>query len=284
MTGQCLICNNTDFTWLHPKKGIVQCADCGFVTTKIEIDPRSIYNADYFQGQGYSDYECERGALQVNFRKRLKEIRRLKPEGALFEIGCAYGFFLELAAQYYTTRGIDISDDAARYARENVGVNVLVGDFLSLPDPDTPQTDVICMWDVIEHLVSPDAYVEKASRWLKPGGLLALSTGDISSFVAKWRGARWRLIVPPHHLHYFTPKTLARLFERFGLEIVHLSYPAFWRTYESSVRLICPPGIMRSLLTLGGRLNFSFPVNTFDLMAVIARKTAREPNNRAATS
>ena len=60
------------------------------------------------------------------------------------------------------------------------------------------------MWDTIEHLKRPDLFVQKAAADLRPGGLIALTTGDIGSLNARLRGARWRMIHPPTHLHYFS--------------------------------------------------------------------------------
>ena len=50
------------------------------------------------------------------------------------------------------------------------------------------QYDIICMWDTIEHLKRPDLFIKKINKVLKKDGLLALTTGDISSIVAKLRG------------------------------------------------------------------------------------------------
>ncbi len=270
----CIVCGEGNAKSLYPDQGIVECAECHFVYADLGINPREIYTADYFQGGVYPDYANEKRASQKNFKRRLKTIRRYHPRAkCLFEIGCAYGYFLELAQQEYTARGIDISEDAVKVARESVGVDATSGDFLDLPDPRSPDIDVLCMWDVIEHLERPDLHIAKAHRWLKPGGLVALSTVDISSRVARMRGAKWRLLCPPYHLHYFSPQTLGRLVKRAGFEVVHISHRGVARTYKSAVEMAVSNRFLRSLLTLGGVLDFCFTLNTFDLLFAVARKT-----------
>jgi hypothetical protein len=72
------------------------------------------------------------------------------------------------------------------------------------------------MWDTIEHLADPAAYLEAAFRLLDPGGWLFLTTGDVGAMVARLRGRRWRQIHPSTHLHYFSRATMTRLLTRIG--------------------------------------------------------------------
>ena len=88
------------------------------------------------------------------------------------------------------------------------------------------------------------------------------------------------MIHPPTHLHYFSRATLERLLARHGFEVLRVEYPATTR----SVRMI-----LSGLLVLGrpasswatslyralAHLPFidaSVPLNTWDIMYVIARR------------
>ena len=97
-----------------------------------------------------------------------------------FEIGCAHGFFLEMARNtFLSVEGIDISDDAIAYARHHLGLEARSADFLT--HQFAVQPDLICLWDTVEHLSRPDLYLQKMADSLSPGGLLALTTGDLDS-------------------------------------------------------------------------------------------------------
>lgn len=78
------------------------------------------------------------------------------------------------------------------------------------------------MWDTVEHLGKPREFLEKAAQDVRPGGLVALTTGDIGSINARFRGRRWRMIHPPTHLHYFSRETLGRLLDDVGFDVVHI--------------------------------------------------------------
>jgi SAM-dependent methyltransferase len=223
---RCLVCGGP----LLPHRRLPAlhgCPGCHFVTLAADVDDdqlKDLYGADYFHGDEYADYVSEEPELRRNFRQRLATILRLQPtwerRQRLYEVGAAYGFFLDEArAQYQDVAGIDISEDAAKYARAELGLDVVADDYLSVHvDP----VDIVCMWDTVEHLGRPREFLAKAAHDLRPGGLLALTTGDIGSLNARLRGRRWRMIHPPTHLHYFSRETLGRLLDDVGFDVIHV--------------------------------------------------------------
>ena len=239
---------------------------------------KELYSASYFQGAEYSDYGLEAPALRRNFAPRVRDLAKLYPKGArLWEIGAAYGFFLKEASTHFDVSGCDISEFAARYGREKFGLNLEAMDYLDYAC-EAP-FDVICLWDVIEHLREPHEYLAKAASDLRPEGTIALSTGDIGSLMGRVGGRKWRLLHPPTHLHYFTARSMRTLLERLGLADIKIGYHAFWRSVDAvAYRLLAHPPGKRSarlyeVLQKAGLLSFAFPLNTFDLMTVYARKT-----------
>ena len=267
----CACCTSRDT--LPHLPGLVQCRQCTHVWAPIDVSREkqtNLYNENYFKGAEYADYEAEASALRRNFRSRVRELAKLLPQGAkLFEIGAAYGFFLLEARSRFDVAGCDISEHAAAYARQKFGLPVQAGDYLTM---DTPAPlDAVCAWDVIEHLPHPDLFLEKAADDLKPGGVLALTTGDIGSITARIRGPRWRLIHPPTHIHYFTRKSIATLLDHLGYSNPRFYYHPFWRSAQSACRALLPQPLYTRLQTQK-LLDFSFPLNLFDIMTVYARK------------
>src|SRR5258705_9059083 len=97
---RCAVCRGTEARpfW---SEAIVQCAECPLVRAAdrfFDVDPGRLYNAEYFTGAEYVDYRGDRDAATRNARRRIRVLRRLAPSArTLFEIGSAYGFFLEAA-------------------------------------------------------------------------------------------------------------------------------------------------------------------------------------------
>ena len=248
------------------------CRRCGLMSV-IDIPSAealtSLYGDRYFHGDEYADYLREEPHLRSNFRARLRTlVRHAAARNRLLEVGCAYGFFFDEAhAAYERVVGIDVAAHAVAHARTHVGVKAHAGDYLAF-DPGAPQ-DAVVMWDTIEHLGEPDAVIRKAARDLHPGGLLAFTTGDAASVVARLRGPAWRLYHPPTHLHYFTPRSVHALLPRVGIDVVSITYPAITRSLAWVAESVAPWGARwwRSLPTRMG-----IPLALRDVMMVVGRK------------
>lgn len=279
-SSRCLVCHGA----LGPQPrlpGLHECAACGFVTADLNLSEdelRSMYGADYFHGDEYADYVAEAPELRENFRRRLQTLLTYLPpseRGRLYEVGAAYGFFLaEARSSFDHVSGIDISEAAAQHARDEVGVDVVAADYLAQQQPEP--VDVVCMWDTIEHLAQPREFVEKAARDLRPGGLLALTTGDIDSLNARLRGRRWRMIHPPTHLHYFSRRTLVRLLDDAGFDTVHVETAGNTRSLRGIVYAILvlragKPALFDLVKRLPG-LDRSVTLDLRDIVYVIGRK------------
>ena len=277
MIAECPLCGRAGSPdVLYPRLAIVRCPECGLVRFDGTVAPEMLYTGQYFRGGEYVDYVADKPSLQRNFRARIAELRALVPRGDLLEIGSAYGFFLEMAREHWTVSGVEIAPEGAAHAHDVLGLDVTCGDLLELPErPDA--YDVICMWDTIEHLARPVEAVERIARWLRPGGILAITTGNIASGVARLRGEHWRLIHPPTHVTYFSPATLRRTVQRAGLRVRKLGSVGHWRSWRSMMHALLLAGAQRrpalyGIATLGGSLDFPVYLNLGDLMLMIAQK------------
>lgn len=281
MNRQCLVCDGSFAN--SPIPGLLQCTGCSFVTADVSLTLEqlaALYGEGYFSGEEYGDYLGDRKTIQRNFTTRLNTVLRYVPQPStkrLFEIGAAYGLFLDVARKHFAdVEGIDISGPATAYARKELGLNVTEGDFLDYEI--TKPIDIACMWDTIEHLPNPHLYIEKLSRHMMPGGVVVITTGDIASLMARWRGKKWRQIHPPTHLHYFAKATLAKLLERYGFRVIHTSYDGMYRSIDLIAHIILVlhqkrPGLY-SALKRTGVLNWDLYMNLYDIVFMIGEKTA----------
>jgi 2-polyprenyl-3-methyl-5-hydroxy-6-metoxy-1,4-benzoquinol methylase len=276
----CLVCEGS----YGPStiSGLVRCRQCGFVSADLQLshdELAQLYSHRYFAGEEYRDYVAERALIERQFRARLARLQRFVPSPGskrLFEIGAAYGFFLSVARDVFQrVEGIDIAADAAAMARESFGLPVATGDFLDHRVDGL--VDVVCLWDTIEHLARPDLYVQKAAAILEPGGVLALTTGDIESLVARTRGAKWRQIHPPTHLHYFSRATLTRLLERFGFRIRYVGHEGMTRSVDTMAYILLTikrrqDGLYR-VLKRAHLLDWHLHLNLRDILFLVAERT-----------
>jgi hypothetical protein len=264
----CILCASIAY---RPYWGdeLVQCMDCSLVRADdrfFACDPRALYGAGYYSGPGgeYADYRGERSAARRNGRQRVNVLRRLAPAAErLFEIGCGYGYFLELAAAHWSSAGIEVSVHAAGEA-QRLNVRCVHGDYLTTPAVH-PAPQIVCLWDTIEHLVAPRKVLEKIAAEVPPGAIVAVSTGDIASWLPQRQRERWRLIHPPTHLWYFSVPTLTKLFQDTGFSVVRVAHPPFYRSLRLYLRRFAsylPEAVG----------DFAVPLQTWDLMEIYVRR------------
>jgi hypothetical protein len=76
--------------------------------------------------------------------------------------------------------------------------------------------DLVVLCHVLEHLSDPKATLEEIRRLLKPGGRLAVSVPNFSSWQARLMGPAWFHLDLPRHLFHFPAHGLRRLLEQAG--------------------------------------------------------------------
>lgn len=219
---------------------VMKCDGCGLVFRKIAAEfsedelfafvnkagdaskgPTGKYDASYAGDDG-------RVSLWKRYLKDLERLR-LSQSKKLLDIGSAKGVFLDIAQKSgWEATGVDPAENDSSYARQAFGLNVITGTLEEAGLPDNC-FDVATMWDVIEHLKDPAGTIAEAFRVLRPGGLICVLTPNHDSLITDVARLAYkitvqrlpleRLLYPPVHLYYFTPRTLSDLLCRAGFEV-----------------------------------------------------------------
>ncbi len=264
---------------------ILQCPDCG-VGRAIAPDfsPERFYTDSYFSGgheDGYVDYVGSEKVLRREFKRQCAFLRRFTSGGKLLEIGCAYGFFLQEARREFDVYGMEMAQSAVEYCHRNGLANVQAGAVTRRYLEDNGPFDAIVMLDVIEHIDDVVSLINLMTCFLKPGGVVLITTGDWNSLFARLTGASWRLIAPPLHLWYFTPQGLGKMFGRFGCHMAHLSHP--WKRVPLEL-VIHQAAVMVGVKGLAVPPPFrhlGLPANLFDAMRLVFRKETNASDSSA---
>jgi hypothetical protein len=136
---------------------------------------RNYFLADYKSQYGKTYIE-DRDNIRVLGMKRITFIERLKKKkGLLLDVGCALGFFLEVAHRRgWDVRGIEISPFASEWGRTNLSLDIVTGSFLEV-DIQPSSCDVVTLFYVVEHFKHVEKVIEKVHGILKDGGVLAVA-------------------------------------------------------------------------------------------------------------
>ncbi len=198
------------------------------------------------------------------YERALGDLAELGKRGALLDVGCGTGFFLQLARKRgWEVAGVELSERHRAYARATFGLEVWGGDFLAAP-AKARSFDVITMWDFLEHVLDPRLVVARARELLKRDGVLLVFTIDTTSLfnlagdlAYRLSGRRARrileLLYDSHHNYYFTLNSLSRLLSSEGLTVERWrsdrAYLSRWVTQPAPWYLLAG-GFLIDLLSL----------------------------------
>jgi 2-polyprenyl-3-methyl-5-hydroxy-6-metoxy-1,4-benzoquinol methylase len=222
------------------KTTLVRCQDCGLVyqNPRPTLDEIGVhYPAEYESYNPETDNKSMprllRKAVEYGINKRCRFVIRQKKQGRLLDIGCATGTFLRGMAKYpgWELNGVEISEHAAKIAREAYSLNVFNGTLEEAAYPEH-YFDAITLWDVLEHLHDPSSSLDEIHRILKPDGVIVFRIPNLGSWDAKLFGPYWAGLDAPRHLYVFDQHTLNALLTKTGFEVREMSckigsYPTF---------------------------------------------------------
>lgn len=197
---------------------IVQCRRCGFVFVPSAWRRNLSYTA-YKTEATAQEVRKGNNALKLERHKlRLRCIKKFKAKGRLLDVGSGWGHFLLAARNMgYDVLGVELDSAPYQYSVRDLGLPVLQKDFFEFSVEE--KFDVITMWDVLEHIDDPGGFLRQCARLQNPGSVLVLQVPQIDSCVARCMGKNWKML-GLDHVNYFSPKTLRKLLENNGYEVL----------------------------------------------------------------
>lgn len=141
------------------------------------------------------------------------EIKKIKKEGTLLDVGCGWGGLLQAAKEYgYQCRGVEIMKKAAEYCQK-IGFEIYYGDFTDLKISE--KFDIITLQSVLEHTKEPENVLKKTKELLKDNGIAVISVPNYC-ISAKILHRNWQYLWPVEHIYYWRPNTLVKFLEKSG--------------------------------------------------------------------
>ena len=203
-----------------------RCPDCRIIGLYRFESRKNEYGPEYFDSE-YRDqygrsYLEDFPAIKAAAAPRLARIRRRVSGGSLLDVGCAYGPFLQAAAESgFQAQGLDISPEAAGYVQNHLGIPAEAGSISESRMLEERMFDVVSLWYVIEHVPDLGDVLGILARSVRPGGVLAFSTPNSRGISGRRSLKGFLRASPGDHYTVWNPRCAAGILGRRGFRVFH---------------------------------------------------------------
>lgn len=139
----------------------------------------------------------------------------------VLEVGCAHGAFLNKISELYDlneTIGLELNESSPVENSKWKIVNQYVQEF-QINNKD--RFDIVCSYQVLEHISDVNSFIEANVACLKQGGKLIISVPNNDSHIKLVDAP---LNLPPHHMGLWTKKSLEALSTIFPLKLIDMHF------------------------------------------------------------
>jgi 2-polyprenyl-3-methyl-5-hydroxy-6-metoxy-1,4-benzoquinol methylase len=140
---------------------------------------------------------------------------------SLLEVGCGFGDFVALLReQGVQAEGIEVNASAVSVAQGR-GLPIQQTDLRDFTKLHPRHYDVVCAFQVLEHVPNPKEFIQWSCAALKPGGKLLLGVPNGNSFLKH----QFNLLdMPPHHMTRWSSQVMAYLPNLFPVRLQQIRY------------------------------------------------------------
>lgn len=228
-------CNRPQFAFEKFSFSYQDCPDCR--TLYMSPRPSEAAMGDYYANSENYAYWAEHifPASEASRREKIQKPRLERiigycdrfgiPKRTLLEVGPGFGTFCAVAIEskkFTRVIAVEPTPQMAAACRAR-GVDV-IEKRIEDATGDIDGADVVCAFEVIEHLFDPRRFIAGVRPLLSPGGLLVLSCPNGLGFDVQTLGAK-SLAVDAEHVNLFNPMSLGRLVESMGFDLLIVHTP-----------------------------------------------------------
>jgi 2-polyprenyl-3-methyl-5-hydroxy-6-metoxy-1,4-benzoquinol methylase len=308
ITRACPVCDQRKTkTLFHPKASpgpISECLDCGMVyvadiaddralifdgpVTHGKTDPRLLTSSNLDDVKGSWEFKClpdvesEWLAMRQKAMDAIKRVERHtsqhSTEFRVLDVGSGWGIFLAFAKEHgWIPFGLEPLPACAIYARDKFNLDVIT-DTLRENTFSPEFFDVITSFQVFEHLPNIQNDIRILYKMLRQNGIIMIEVPNYATWTMRILRSRHRHFVPDH-INFFSAKTLSRLLEGNGFQVLEHYSPTRYMSISHSIeywlRVYLPDPWVNPLRDKIRRTSLwerPIGLNIGDIVTVVARK------------
>ena len=157
----------------------------------------------------YGNYKDIRASIETARRNSIRNlsflnsIYEINNETSILDFGCGGNLFVDICRE----NGIHKSFGFDEYSHNGNDK------YIHIQKAIMKKWNIITLWGVLEHLVSPLDKMKKLKSMLTGNGIIAFTTIYIDGKIP----FQYK---PPEHLFYFTKESIFKMAEQFGMKII----------------------------------------------------------------
>jgi 2-polyprenyl-3-methyl-5-hydroxy-6-metoxy-1,4-benzoquinol methylase len=209
MSDQLSKCIKCDFVYLNPR-----------VNSKIVLQSyKNNPDKEFVKHNKFRLKSFELNFLRIKKSLKIKNVSNYK----ILDVGTGGGTFLQAAKNLgFKASGVEPNKWLVNYIKKNLKLNIIAG---TLNDIKNKRYNLICFWDVFEHVTDVNKTLIHCKKILNKNGQILINIPDYGRLARKVLGFKWPFFLNVH-LYYFDKKTLTKLLNKHGFKyqksILHL--------------------------------------------------------------
>jgi len=195
---------------------MVICRQCGLMRANPVLSSESL-SVLYKRSHGH-DGQLSQAAADTYLRYFQENFSPFPFQKRVLEIGCGPGYFLKTLIQHecQQVHGVEPSLEAVEQSGELKGL-IHNGMFISGIYPKE-YFDIICAFQMFDHLSDPVKFLKSCQEYVKPGGKLFIILHNINSWPARITGSHCPMLDIEHPILY-NPRTIFKIIEANGFTV-----------------------------------------------------------------
>jgi SAM-dependent methyltransferase len=178
------------------------------------------YYAEYYEYERNHWWFTAREHILISIIKTLQKKSYFQQNIKILNVGCSTGRSSEYLAQFGEVTSIEYDAFCCEFTSKKTGLKIIHGSITEL-DFENNSFDLVCAFDVVEHVEDDALAVAEMKRVLKPNGIMLLT---VPAFMDLWS----------HHdeiNHHFRRYTIPELKKHFPEKQENIIFKSYFNTW-----------------------------------------------------